>query len=956
MSDLSTKTRNWGRLLVFLAVGLGAFLLLVRGVATLYTETLWFTSVGYASVYWTLLAAEGGTRLAAGFLTAVGAFLNFKVVARTLSAIQIKRRFGNLEIAERLPERAISLGVAGASLLLGLWVGASFPRGAGIRTLLFLRAPEWGLQTPFLQKDLSFFVFALPIIEGVVILGLALAFLLLSFSAAGYAATGSLSFRAGRATIADLPRKHLGVLAGVFLALLATRFWLTPFLLLLDGNSGVQGIFGFADAQARIPAYRILTFLTFGSAVAVVWAGFKKKIAPLIGSGIAVVVGGVLLAQLYPVFIQRWQVEPNELARETPFIQANLDFTRRGYGLEDLDRREFDYSVEARPDWQEATSQFSGLPIWTPGALRTTFQELYSGFPYYRFENVTFDRYDSPAGVTPVAVAVREIDPNGILDPNWQNLHLRPLFLTGLGAVAADLASRTPQGRPLMFLSGIPPEPSGVEGAPEALSMNRTSVFFGTRPQNYAILNPDAAGGAQEADSEAGVAEGRGPQGTELTAVPSDQTVGELGPAPTVSIDAELTSEIQGIRLKGFLRTLAYAWLFRDANLLVASEVSGESLILYRRSVLERARAIAPFLRFPEAPYPVVHDGGIVWILEGFTATRRFPLSASHEVAGGGSASYVRNSVKVTVDAVTGETRFYRIDEVDPLLEAWSRVFPELLRPLDEMPDGLRTHIRYPRYLLGLQARVLLQYHQETPAEFHGQQDVWALPQELAQGTRPVPYHPEYGLYRLPGEEDPEFLLTTVFVPAGRQNLTGLLAARSDGGNYGQLQLFDIEVEEQAPGPRQVEALVEQDPVISQQFSLWRQGGSQVWSGHLHVVPVGRTLLYVEPIFLAAEADAIPELRRFVVSDGRRVAMEETLTRAISALAGAAGEEVPDLSAAESLEVGAPQPQGWPKEALDLLDLAEERLRSGDWAGFGVALEELRTLLREISLEGGGGE
>ena len=295
------------------------------------------------------------------------------------------------------------------------------------------------------------------------------------------------------------------------------------------------------------------------------------------------------------------------------------------------------------------------------------------------------------------------------------------------------------------------------------------------------------------------------------------------------------------------------------------------------------------------------------------------------------------------------------MDEEDPLLEAWAGVFPGLFQPFVDMPANLRAHVRYPRVLLEAQARVLLQYHQETPARFHGQQDVWALPQELAQGTRPVPYVPEYGLYRLPGEESSEFLLTTVFVPAGRQNLTAILAARCDPEGYGDLLLYDIAVEEQVPGPRQVEALVEQDPIISQQFSLWRQGGSQVWSGHLHVVPVGETLLYLEPIFLAAEADAIPELRRFVVSDGRRVSMEETLEEAIGALAMAGGDELPSLSPSGDPQEIMPGTAQWPREALDMLETAEERLRSGDWTGFGQALDELRALLRNLSQGGGEG-
>jgi uncharacterized membrane protein (UPF0182 family) len=925
MSDQAFKTLKNGRIVLLLIVGLGAVLLLGRAIADIYTEVLWFSSAGFASVYWTGFVAEGGVRVAAGGLTVLFAFFNFRIVARTLGDIRIKRKVGNLEIAERIPERTISLGTVGASLLLGLWVGASFPQGGGLRLLRFFRAPQWGLQDPFLGQDVSFFVFGLPVIGGILILGLALSFLLLSFSAAGYAATGSLTFRGGRPTIATLPRKHLAVLGGIFLLLLAGRFWLSPYLLLLDGNSGVQGIFGFADANARILGYRILALLTAVTAFVTWWAGFKKRLTPLLVAGLAMFLGGLLLVQLYPEVLQRWRVVPNELARETPFIEANLRFTRTGFGLDSLRQSEFGYSSETRPDWTRATEQFAGLPIWTSTTLLTTFHEVEARFRYYDFEEVAVDRYPSPRGVTTVAVAVREVDPGGIEDPNWQNLHLRPRYLAGMGAVASDATARTPEGRPAMFLSGIPPVVSGDVGAPPDLALEEAAVLFGSRPQRYAILN------------KGGVGEG-------LTDPNDPMDPGSL---------AEVAETAQGISLRGFFRNLAFAWRFRDANFLFASEVSEESLLVFRRSVVERATAIAPFLSFLEAPYPVIHQGRIVWILEGFTTTRSFPLSAVQNLPGSGIATYVRNSVKITVDGVTGETRFYRIDEEDPIIEAWSRVFPELLLPMEDMPSDLRSHIRYSRSLLEIQARVLLQYHQGTAPRFHGQQDVWALPQELAQGTRPVRYRPEYGLFRLPGQPDPEFLLSTVFVPAGRQNLTGILVARNDPEHYGELLLLDIAVEEQVPGPRQIEALVEQDPIISQQFSLWRQGGSQVWSGHLHVVPVGETLLYLEPIFLAAEADAIPELRRFVVSDGRRVAMEETLAEAISALAMAAGDEISDVSVLLELGEEAPAMGDWPREALELLDEAERRLRAGDWSGFGTTLEELRTLLRTLSSGGG---
>jgi uncharacterized membrane protein (UPF0182 family) len=709
----------------------------------------------------------------------------------------------------------------------------------------------------------------------------------------------------------------------VFLLFLAGRFWLAPYLLMLDGNSGVQGIFGFADAKSRLLGYQALAVLTVAAALTLIWGGFRKRLAPVVASGLALVIGGLVLVQLYPELVQRFQVEPNELARETPYIETNLEFTRLGFGLSEIQRRGFDYDPSASPDWSEASRQFAGLPIWTEDALLTTFHSLDARQPYYDFEQVAVDRYPSPQGTIPVAVSVREVDPGGIQDPNWQNLHLRTLYQSGMGAVASGVNRRTPEGRPQMFISGIPPvsleDPVGptmvADGEVEPLSLSNPSVFFGSVPQRYAVVNPDsllAAGG-------------------NLSQFPS------------------------GIRLGGLLRKLTLAWSFRDANLLFASEVSAESQLVFRRNVVERAQAIAPFLRFLEEPYPVIHQGRIFWILDGFTGTRSFPLSTAQDVSGSGEVTYLRNSVKVTVDAVSGETSFFAIDEKDPLLEAWARVFPGLIRPFNEMATGLQAHIRYPRLLLDVQARVLLRYHQETAPLFHGQQNVWALPQELAQGTRPVPYIPEYGLYRLPGETDPEFLLTTVFVPAGRQNLTAVLAVRCDPERYGELLLYDIAVEEQVPGPRQVEALVEQDPVISQQFSLWRQGGSQVWSGHLHVVPVGETLLYLEPIFLAAEADAIPELRRFVVSDGRRVAMEETLEETIAALARAGGDVVPLLPTTPEESAALPETSAWPREALDLLNRAEELLRGGDYAGFGRALEELRALLRGLSDQGGEG-
>ncbi|HBV07027.1 MAG TPA: hypothetical protein DEF01_09825 [Gemmatimonadetes bacterium] len=453
------------------------------------------------------------------------------------------------------------------------------------------------------------------------------------------------------------------------------------------------------------------------------------------------------------------------------------------------------------------------------------------------------------------------------------------------------------------------------------LQLDRPDVFFGTRAdrsREYVIVTP-SIDQFQSPDGAVGIA------GTDFP---------------------------EGIQVLSTFRTLILAWYFRSANLLFSSELTEESRLVHKRRVSDRVRAVAPFLRFPETPYPVVASGRVFWIMEGFTSSLAFPLSSVYDFGSNRQfVRYVRNSVKVTVDAVTGEMLFYRVPVEDPMADAYANAYPELFLSIEEMPHDLRDHLRYPRSLLDLQSDVLLQYHQETAEEFHGQQDVWVKAQELSNSPNPVPYVPEYGIYTLPGEEAAQFQLTNVFVPAGRENLTATLVARTDPNGTPEMILMDVPVDEEVLGPRLIEARLEQDPVISQQFSLWRTGGSRVWTGHLHLVPVGNRLLYMEPVFLAAEEDAIPDLTRFVLSDGIRVVMAESLVEAIAVMAGTAlgtdrEESIPeDVQPSEGL-------RPWPTAALAVLVQAEERARAGDWAGFGIALAELRVLLERLESEG----
>ncbi len=923
MTDIAQARLRRGRFAILLLVAFAILMGLSRVATQLYVDVLWHRQTGYLPVFLRSLGWTWGLRAAATVLVGGVLYINLRIVARRLGALHIKRKFGNLEIAEQVPKQWINGSILGFSALLGLWFGSVVPEGVARSVLLWLSAGDWGMVDPFLGRDLSFFVFTVPVLQAGLTYLLILAFLMLTVVVAGYAATGAVNLGPKGATVDEAARKHLGVLLAVFLLLLAARSALARAMLLMGGTSDVQGIFGFTDAQARLPALRIQATLYVLAAIGLVWGAWKNRALPALVSMIAVLIGSTVVAQLYPGFVQRFQVVPNELSRETPYIDQALRFTRIGFGLDEMERRPFQARAEGQVDWNEAQAQFAGLPIWSQDALLTTFREVDARFRYYDFLNVAFDRYPGPDGPIPMAVAVREVDPLGIEDPNWQNLHIYERYIVGNGAVAVP-ATETTGGRPQMYVSGIPAEVDA--DAPASLRLDRSRVFFGTRPQSYALVNA----------SDSAFVSPTGEVGTP----------GEDFPA--------------GIRVGGFFNKLSLAWYLQEANVLFAGEVEADSRLVLRRGVTERVRAIAPFLRFPEAPYPVLDGGRVVWVLEGYTATGYFPLSRVFGLeTGRPDIAYARNSVKVTVDAVTGDVTFYRVPTADPLLDAWSQTFPELLRPLSDMPESLQAHLRYAEGMLALQSAVLLQYHQDDAPVFFGQQDVWARPQELAQGTNPVLYKPEYGLYRMPGDTEASFQLTTAFVPAGRQNLTGILAGRLRADGSPELRLFDVPVEEQIAGPRQVEALVEQDPAISQQFSLWRTGGSRVWTGHLHLVPVGDRLVYMEPVFLAAEADAIPELRRFVVSDGRRVAMEETLLGAIQALAAEDGRSVAPrpgtvVQGAAVGDLGPIDTSRWPAEALDLLEQAESRLREGDFAGFGERLDRLRTLLRSLSSGEGG--
>lgn len=903
--------RRPGRVVLLTGAVALALHLVVGTLVRVYTEALWFHEVGYSSVFWTRIAVSWATWIVAALIAATIAFLNLMILGRGIGSFQLRREYGNLEIVEQVPARLVRGGAALVSLLAGWWLALLVFGGENaVASLAWLRQVEWGTSDPLFQRDLSFFVFSLPIYFRV------LDFLLLSvlwclvLVVLGYVLTGGIRRVGSGFGLSERARLHLVALGAVVILLLGLRYWLGRYGLLLEGT-GIGGGLGYTDVEARLPARRALAILALFSAASLIFgAWYRSWVAPAAGMAL-LGVSALVVGRIYPAFIQKFRVEPNQFAMEAPYIGWNVDFTRQAYGLQALERRAFPYSRDAVPDWDSLAPRLSRLPLWDEDLLGHVYNQIEPIYAYYNFHSVDADRYGSGPDRTQIAIAVREFNLAGLpaSAKTWQSLRLNSKYIRGMGVVVSPAARATPSGEPIRWIRNIDPVVLDPDAHPE-LRLTEPSVYFGETlgsdpGQEYIFLRsrPD-----------------------------SIATAGVTGAA------------LPGIELGSLPRQLALAWRFRDKNLLFSGEVSSESRLVFRRSLSQRLEAIAPFLFWDPDAQPVIVGGRIVWLVDGYVTTSNFPLSRSLGLRGVGQVRYLRNSVKATVDAVTGEVTLYAVDTNDPILATYRRVFPDLVRDLDAMPAELQAHLRYPVLYLRAQAEILKEYHLDRQEAFFAGQDFWQLPGGAGDGADS--HRPLYTLMALPGEEEPEFLLSTPFIARERQNMTALLVARNDQPHYGQLILYELPRDQQILGPLQVAALMEQDPAISPQLALWGQRGSIVRMGPIRAVPLDSSFIYVRPVFLSARESSIPELARVIVSDGRMARMAPTLAEAVETLRAPVdstprgGEPVPREEPGRST-----MEEGLRIRALDLLLDAERHLRAGDFAAFGTSWAMLRALL-----------
>jgi uncharacterized membrane protein (UPF0182 family) len=694
------------------------------------------------------------------------------------------------------------------------------------------------------------------------------------------------------------------VLLGLFFAVKAWSYGLDRYLLLYGDNGVVVGA-SYTDIHVGLPVLWLLIGLSIVFALAA-WANVRMRTYRIPAAAAALVFGGSLvLSELVPGFFQRVFVKPTELQLEKPYIQRNIALTQQAYDLHQITAKPFPAEQDLTLKTLEANkATIDNIRLWDWSPLMDAYVQLQEIRTYYKFHDVDVDRYWLDGTYQSVMVSARELK-SSMLPPNAQTwVNTRVLFTHGNGVVMSPVTRKSADGLPLFYLRDIPPISTG---GPD---IREPRIYYGEETSNYVIVK----GGTPEFDY---------PKGKDNIYVPYNGT--------------------GGVPIGGILRRNLFAWHFGDLNLLLSRYITGASRIMIRRDIQEQARAIAPFLRLDHDPYLVISNGKLYWIQDAYTTSDYFPYAQPVQRL---SLNYIRNSVKIVIDAYNGTVAFYLMDAAEPIARTYQRIFPDLFKPFAAMPPDLQKHIRYPEDLFLIQAQIYQAYHMEAADVFYNREDLWQFPREPG-GDGATLMAPYYIIMRLPGETQAEFFLMLPMVPSRRDNMIAWLAARCDSPDYGKLIVYEFPKDKLVYGPFQIEALINQNTEISQQLTLWNQMGSRVIRGNLLVIPIENSILYVSPLYLRAAQGQLPELKRVIAAYGDHVVMKETLAEALSALFETGGApKTPSTSTGTPLAAPA---AAQAREALDHYNQAIERLKAGDWAGFGTQLDAVRRLLENLS-------
>ncbi len=879
----------------------------------------WFSAIGYAQVFWTIIGSKVLLFLAAFVVSTVVLWVNGFLAYRfsrpriRVRPIDFERDSVSFEalpelyelLRQRLPWRFILWGVAG---LIGILVAAG-EVGNWELFLRFIYHVPYGQTDPLYGKDISFYLFSLPIylaLKNWLMLMLFLSFLV---AATVYWVHGAIDLNAPRWALSSATMAHGSTLLGFFFLVKAWSYSLDRYLLLYNDNGVVIGA-SYTDVHVELPVLWLLVGLAVVAAV-LSWANIRVGTYKLPVVGAALLFGSsIVLSMIFPAVFQRVFVKPSELQLEKPYLQHNIDLTRQAYNLQQITVKPFPASQDLTFQRLQANKPtIDNIRLWDWQPLMDTYRQLQEIRTYYTFHDVDVDRYRLNGAYQQVMLSARELK-QALLPPNAQTwVNRRVIFTHGNGVVMSPVTRKDPEGLPTFYLQDIPPVSNG--GPP----IRESRIYYGEETNNYVIVK----GTAPEFDY---------PKGKDNVYAMYDGT--------------------GGVPLGGIARRLLFAYYFKDVNLLLSSYITADSRIMMRRIIQDRIRIIAPFLRLDHDPYLVVSDGRFFWMQDAYTMSSYFPYS---EPLGELGLNYIRNAIKVVVDAYNGTVDFYLVDPSEPIAATYGRIFPGLFKPIAAMPQDLQQHMRYPEDLFLIQAQLYRTYHMENPEVFYNREDLWQFPREPASAST-VAMAPYYIIMRLPGEPQAEFFLMLPMVPSKRENMIAWLAARCDLPDYGKLIVYEFPKEKLVYGPYQIEARINQNTEISQQLSLWNQLGSRVIRGNLLVIPIEDSIVYVEPLYLRSEQGQLPELKRIFAAYGDRVVMEETLSSALTALfkETAPAYQLPEAQARAPL-IGPAVDRA--QEALNYYNQAMDRLKTGDWSGFGENLTALRRVLEELSQPSG---
>ena len=896
----------------------------------IYVDWSWFTAVEHTELFTVRLQTQVVLWVASFVLTWFFVYWNLNTVVKS-KKIRLDRLIDQMEIS--VDEQTVREWLEKLPLLVSLfpaWLIAQLSSNQWLYALAFWDRETFDNQDVVFGNDVGYYVFQYPMLSFVQGISTQVVFLtLLLVGVFGF--FRDVFLEEGKLGIDASTRKQGLLLGGMYFLLFGWGWYLERYETLFEKNGVVWGA-GYTDINAQIPSYYVMMIISIAIG-GYIFAQRKNEGWGGVGTAVVAYIGlNFLLTNLWPSMIQKLMVKPNELEYERDYITENIKSTREAFALDRIQVQPFNASTDlSMSDVESNPLTINNVRVWDDRPLLTTYSQIQEIRTYYDFVDVDVDRYLINGELRQVMLAARELNTGNLPSKgrSWINDHLQ--YTHGYGLTMSPVNVVTEEGLPELFIQDIPPV-SSVD-----IEVSRPEIYYGEITNNYVVV------GCTEPEFDY-------PEG-----------------------DVNVSTKYQGdggVPVGGFLGKIIYSSYFGDSELLLSQSITKDSKILMYRDIQTRLKKLAPFLQFDQNPYMVLSEGRLFWIADAYTTTKNFPYSESIQIRNGNRYTrynYIRNSVKIVIDAYHGNVKFYISDESDPLIKVYSKIFSNSFEPLSNMPTDLQNHVRYPVDFFDVQAWMYRTYHMMDPTVFYNNEDMWNIPKEKYEGKERT-MESYYLIMKLPEAEKAEFVLLLPFAPAGKDNMISWLAARSDGDDYGKLILYQFPKQKLIYGPRQIEARIDQDPDISQEITLWSTSGSRVVRGNLLVIPIEDSLVYVEPLYLQAESSQLPELKRIIVSYDKKIAMEKTLGASLAKVFGVDMAQYTKLTVESQSKTENKNDESFLgntvqqtdsvgnkqslseliQMAVNLFERSQSQQREGNWAGYGDSMNELQRVLQKL--------